>query len=69
MTNRGSSIGGYNQQVDLPGNEDVAHPAGLYQFFLLHPDGVRLVDLRDDHHLSPVPVVPPGEEWDANRTG
>ena len=48
------SITGYNQQVDLPGKRVRMSPIqrALYQFFLLHPGGVRLVDLRDDHHLK-----------------
>jgi hypothetical protein len=47
-------ISGYGQQVDLPGRRVSMSPIqrALYQFFLLHPEGVRLVDLRDAHHVD-----------------
>lgn len=50
------SISGYAQQVDLPGKRVNLSPIqrALYQFFLLHPNGVRLVDLRDAHHMEKV---------------
>ena len=48
------TISGYAQQVDLPGRRVSMSPIqrALYQFFLLHPEGVRLVDLRDAHHVD-----------------
>lgn len=47
-------ISGYAQQVDLPGQRVSLSPIqrALYQFYLLHPQGVRLVDLPDAHHLE-----------------
>ncbi len=47
------TISGYGQQMDLPGRRISMSPIqrALYQFFLLHPEGVRLVDLRDEHHI------------------
>lgn len=47
-------ISGYAQQVDLPGQRVHLSPIqrALYQFYLLHPEGVRLVDLRDADHLE-----------------
>ena len=48
------TVSGYNQEVDLPGKRVKMSPLqrAIYQFFLLHPEGVRLVDLRDAHHLE-----------------
>ena len=48
------TIQGYAQEVDLPGNRVAMSPIqrALYQFFLLHPEGVRLVDLPDAHHVA-----------------
>ena len=47
------TISGAAQEVDLPSMRISLSPIqrALYQFFLLHPDGVRLVDLPDAHHL------------------
>ncbi len=47
-------ISGYAQQIDLPGQRVSLSPIqrALYQFFLLHPEGVRLVDLPDAHHVE-----------------
>ena len=49
-------ISGYAQQVDLPGKRVALSPIqrALYQFFLLHPEGVRLVDLRDAANMEQV---------------
>ena len=48
------TVSGYNQEVDLPGKRVKMSPLqkAIYQFFLLYPEGVRLVDLRDVHHLE-----------------
>ena len=48
------TIKDYGQQIDLPGKRVAMSPIrrALYQFFLLHPEGVRLVDLPDAHHLK-----------------
>ena len=48
------TVSGYAQALDLPGKRVNLSPIqrALYQFFLLHPEGVRLVDLRDAHHLE-----------------
>jgi len=50
------TISGYAQQVDLPGKRVNLSPIqrALYRFFLRHPEGVRLVDLRDVHHMEEV---------------
>ena len=47
-------VSGYAQQLDLPGCRVHLSPIqrALYQFFLKHPEGVRLVDLRDAHHVA-----------------
>ena len=48
------TISGYNQNVSLPGMPVPLSPIrkALYLFFLLHPEGVRLVDLPDAHHVK-----------------
>jgi len=47
-------VSGYAQQLDLPGCRVHLSPIqrALYHFFLKHPEGVRLVDLRDAHHVA-----------------
>lgn len=48
------TISGYNQNIGLPAMPVHLSPMrkALYQFFLLHPEGVRLVDLPDAHHVQ-----------------
>ena len=48
------TVSGYAQQVDLPSCRINLSPIqrALYHFFLKHPEGVRLVDLRDAHHVA-----------------
>ena len=50
------TVSGYAQQIDLPSRRVQMSPIqrALYQFFLLHPKGVRLVDLRDEVHLREI---------------
>ena len=49
-------IHGYNQDLHLRGKRVPLSPIrrALYQHFLLHPEGVRLYDLSEPHHLQSI---------------